>query len=173
MQGSKRYTNQTWTKRVDHEAGRHHTARAVPEPAVCKICGDVYADRRWSAPDPERQSARHPAFRPAQEVVCPACERQQTGEPGGFVYLDGAFLLAHRDEIEHLLRNETTRAEEDNPLARIMDWQWDNTDRLTVTTTTEHLAQRLGHALKKAFDGEVLYDFSHENKLARVSWHRD
>jgi hypothetical protein len=44
---------------------------------------------------------------------------------------------------------------------------------LTVTTTTEHLAQRLGGMLEKAFGGEVRYDFSHENKLARVSWHRD
>jgi hypothetical protein len=45
--------------------------------------------------------------------------------------------------------------------------------KLIVTTTTEHLAQRLGHALKKAFCGEVQYDFSHENKLARVSWKRE
>jgi hypothetical protein len=42
-----------------------------------------------------------------------------------------------------------------------------------LSTTTEHLAQRLGHALEKAFDGKVDYDFSHENKLARVTWRRD
>jgi hypothetical protein len=45
--------------------------------------------------------------------------------------------------------------------------------KLTVSTTTEHLAQRLGQALEKAFDGSVHYDFSHENKLARVTWRRD
>jgi hypothetical protein len=45
--------------------------------------------------------------------------------------------------------------------------------KLTVTTTTEHLAQRLGHAVEKAFGGNADYDFSHENKLARVSWRRD
>jgi len=44
---------------------------------------------------------------------------------------------------------------------------------MTVRTTTEHLAQRLGHALEKAFHGEVRYDFSHENKLAHVWWRRD
>jgi hypothetical protein len=44
---------------------------------------------------------------------------------------------------------------------------------LTLATTTEHLAQRLGHALKKAFKGKVHYDFSHENKLAHVYWQRD
>ena len=46
-------------------------------------------------------------------------------------------------------------------------------DRLTVTTTTEHLAQRLGHAVEKAFGGEVEYHFSHENKVTRVSWQRE
>ena len=44
--------------------------------------------------------------------------------------------------------------------------------RLLVTTTTEHLAIRLGQALEKAFDGKVLFGFSHENKLAHVWWHR-
>jgi hypothetical protein len=32
-----------------------------------------------------------------------------------------------------------------------------------VLTTTEHLALRLGRALKKAFDGKVRNDFLHEN----------
>jgi len=35
------------------------------------------------------------------------------------------------------------------------------------------LAQRLGHALEKAFGGSADYDFSHENKLARVNWQRN
>jgi hypothetical protein len=42
-----------------------------------------------------------------------------------------------------------------------------------VTTTNEHLAMRLGHALENAFAGKVRYGFSHENKLVRVRWHRD
>jgi hypothetical protein len=95
------------------------------------------------------------------------------GVPSGYVYLEGAFLIAHRDEIERLLRNEAERAGEDNPLARIMLWKEIAPGKLTLSTTTEHLAQRLGHALEKAFDGTVDYDFSHENKLARVSWRRD
>ena len=54
-----------------------------------------------------------------------------------------------------------------------MGREMDEKGRLVITTTTEHLAQRLGHALEKAFGGEVRYDFSHENKLARVYWQRD
>jgi hypothetical protein len=173
MRNDKHYTNQTITKRVDHEAGRHRTRRAAAEPMVCEICGNVYADRRWAKPDPERQDEKHQHFRPAQMTVCPACLAERDGAPSGYVHLDGAFLKSHREEIERLMRNEAARAEEDNPLARIIGWEKDRRGRVTVTTTTEHLAQRLGHALEKAFDGEVRYDFSHENKLAHVYWRRD
>lgn len=173
MRNQKHYTNQTFTKRVDHEAGRHHTERALAEPAVCEVCGDVYADRRWSLPDAERKSAKHESFRPAHKVVCPACERQRENQPSGYVYLKGKFLANHRDEITSLLHNEAERAAEDNPIARIIGFETDQAGELTVTTTTEHLAQRLGHALDKSFGGKVHYDFSHENKLARVEWQRD
>jgi hypothetical protein len=173
MRINKRYTNQTFTKRVDHEAGRHRTWRALAEPAVCADCGDVYADRRWSKPDAARKSAKHPRWRLGQTVICPACERQRDGVPSGHVHLAGAFLTSHRDDIERLLRNEARRAAEGNPLARIMSWGKDEQGRLTVTTTTEHLAQRLGRALEKAYKGEVRYAFSHENKLAHVYWQRE
>ena len=79
----------------------------------------------------------------------------------------------HYEEIERLLANEAERAAEDNPLSRIMNWEEGKDNELLVTTTTEHLAQRLGHALEKAFSGKTRYDFSHENKLAHVWWQRD
>lgn len=173
MRGNKPYTNVTFTKRVDHEGGRHRTPRAESEPAVCKECGAVYAKRRWTAANLSSGASKQKHWHPARMTVCPACKQKNSGEPRGFVFLDGAFYMAHQDEIESLLRNEAVRAAEDNVLARILDWKRGNGHKLTVTTTTEHLAQRLGHALGKAFDGEVQYDFSHENKLARVSWHRE
>jgi hypothetical protein len=74
---------------------------------------------------------------------------------------------------ENLLRNETERAAEVNVLARIIERRRGKGDKPTLTTTTEYLAQRLGHALEKAFGEEVRYDCSHENKLARVSWKRE
>ncbi len=44
--------------------------------------------------------------------------------------------------------------------------------RLIISTTTEKMAQRIGRAVKKAFHGEVAYNWSHDNKLARVDWER-
>jgi hypothetical protein len=81
-------------------------------------------------------------------------------------------VTGHRDEIRQLLSNEAERAAIDNPLGRIMRWE-KKRDALQLTTTTEHLAQRLGHALEKAYGGQVIYDFSHENKIARVTWRRE
>lgn len=170
MRSKKPYTNATFTKRVDHEAGRHRGSRAMTEPSVCRECGAVYVNRRWesaSGPDTRQQQQR-----PARPIVCPACLQMRNGTPRGFVYLDGSFYVTHQKEIEQLLQNEAARAEADNPLARIMEFTRGKEHQLTVSTTTEHLAQRLGHALEKAFAGHTQYDFSHENKLARVMWQR-
>ena len=173
MPARRKYSNATFTKRVDHEGGRHRPSRAISEPAVCKECGAVYGSRRWTAASSTSTKSRDENLRPAQITLCPACKQQRTGEPRGFVFLDGDFFSAHGDEIEQLLRNEAKRAAEDNPLARAMEFKRGDGHKLTVSTTTEHLAQRLGHAVEKAFAGSVHYDFSHENKLARVSWRRD
>lgn len=172
MRSHKRFSNTTFTRRVDHEAGRHRGKRASREPAVCGLCRALYWKRRWTAAGSEH-GAEVKHFRPARLTTCPACVQIQGGAPSGYVYVEGAFVIAHRDEIEKLLRNEAERAAQDNPLARIMLWKENGNGKLTLSTTTEHLAQRLGHALEKAFDGKVDYDFSHENKLARVAWRRD
>jgi hypothetical protein len=130
----------------------------------------MYANRRWeSASGPGHAQGK---TRPARMIVCPACLQMRNGSPRGFVYLDGSFYVTHQQEIEQLLRNEAARAEADNPLARIMEFKRGKDHKLTISTTTEHLAQRLGHALEKAFAGQIHYDFSHENKLARVKWRR-
>lgn len=170
MRGRKRYTNATFTKRVDHEAGRHRGFRAMSEPAVCRECGAVYVNRRWESASSPINGQHKPM--PARLIVCPACLQMRNGTPRGFVYLDGSFYVTHQKEIEQLLRNEAARAEADNPLARIMEFTRGEDHKLAISTTTEHLAQRLGHALEKAFAGHTQYDFSHENKLARVKWKR-
>ncbi len=171
MRRTKRYTNVTFTKRVDHEGGRHRGPRAGEEPAVCTRCGARYEGRRWVMPTVSA-SRRRATHLEVEETICPACRQIESGLPGGFVTVDGAFFEHHGDEIEVLLTNEAERAALDNPLGRMMTSTREK-GQLLLTTTTEHLAQRLGHALEKAFGGTVRYDFSHENKVARVYWHRD
>lgn len=174
MRSGKRYSNATFSKRVDHDAGQHRGARAPAEPAKCSVCGAVYSERRWkSAAAPRTTADKHKHWHPMAIVICPACKQEREGLPAGFVYISGDFMTSHREEIERLLDREADRAAVDNPLARIMSGETDENGRLVITTTTEHLAKRLGQALEKAYGGKVRYDFSHENKLARVYWHRD
>jgi len=174
MRTNKRYASGTFTKRVDKDAGRHRARRNPDEPLLCEVCKAVYADRRWISKSAVSKSIdKHKDWRMAQTTVCPACQQQREGVAGGFVYIDGAFLMTHREDIERLIHNEAERAADDNPLSRVMQTQRVGDDMLLVSTTDEHLALQLGHALEKAFAGKVRYGFSHENKLVRVRWRRD
>lgn len=133
----------------------------------------MYVHKHWSHSKTARLRSRG-AGQPVSVRICGACRRRRDGVPHGFVHVDGEFVRQHRPDIVNLLKNEAARAAEDNPLGQIIDWHENgHTDDVLVTTTTEHLAIRLGRALEKAFDGRVLYGFSHENKLAHVWWHRD
>jgi hypothetical protein len=121
----------------------------------------VYANRRWTNSSSTLTDKDHGTLCGLQRLrfALPASSNA-AGEPRGFVFLDGDFFSSHGEEIEQLLRNEAKRAAADNPLARTMEFKRGDGHRLTVTTTTEHLAQRLGHALEKAFGGSVHYDFA-------------
>jgi NMD protein affecting ribosome stability and mRNA decay len=172
MPATRKYTNQTFTKRVDHEGGARRESRKPSAASICNTCRAVYADGRWVARANVIAGQKHPHWRPANETTCPACVQIKNGIVGGYLNISGNFRKAHAEEITNLLTNEANKALEDNPLSRIMTTR-EVGDDLLVETTTEHLAQRLGRALSRAFSGEVNYRFSHENKVARVSWHRD
>jgi hypothetical protein len=100
----------------------------------------VYASRRWTAAGSTSTKSQDQHSGPVQITLCPACKQQRTGEPRGFVFLDGDFFSSHADEIEQLLRNEAKRAAADNPLASAIELKRDDGHKLTVITTTEHLS---------------------------------
>lgn len=137
---------------------------------VCSKCGDVYMSGRWysKAQAPERKGVSEKAH----AVVCPACRKLRDRMPGGVVRISGGFFWEHQDEIMNLIRNEASKAQAVNPLERVMGM--DSSDgEVEITTTNEKLAQRIGRALHKAYDGHIEYKFSEDTKLARVNWHRD
>jgi len=170
MRGKKRYTNTTFTRRVDHHGGEHRGARKPAEPRLCPECGAAYSRSRWWPAGHER--ARMLAGF-AEPLICPACDMKRKHLARGYLTLEGTFFRGHRAEIEALLRNEENRAIEDNPTGRILDWERARDEALTVVTSTEHLAERLGHAMERAYGGTFSAGFSHENKLARAHWRRD
>src|SRR3970040_182837 len=115
MRSAKRYTNVTFTRRVDHEAGRHRPARAPAEPVACPECGAVRLRRRWIPPTDAR-AAMIRTGGSAKAMLCQACRTRASGVPSGYLTAEGAFITYHLDEIERLLQNEADRAAQDNPL---------------------------------------------------------
>jgi hypothetical protein len=136
----------------------------------CSECGAVYHKQHWTMD--EALATRLSLERGAPMVVCPGCRKVRDRDPGGVVTLTGGFWHGHRDEILNLIRNEEKRAVAVNPLERVIDIG-PNGEDLVVQTTNEKLAQRLGRALQKAYNGAVEYKWSEDNKLARVTWTRD
>jgi hypothetical protein len=58
MSSPRRWTNETYTKRVDHEAGKHRAPKAAKGPFVCEHCGATYEHRRWSLGPPHSHDLR-------------------------------------------------------------------------------------------------------------------
>jgi hypothetical protein len=170
MLSNKGVSNTKFNKRTDFEL-KHSNRRNLHGPAVCEECGAVFVSGRWTFDKDVLNTDKFENIEPGK-TICPACRQIKTGEPAGFVYLEGNFYLEHKEEINNLLKNEAKRTSQLNPLARIMQWQ-EAGDGLIVTTTNAHLAKHLGWSLKRAYDGTVRYDFSHENKSAKVYWRRD
>jgi galactose mutarotase-like enzyme len=171
MTSQKRYTTQTFTKRVDHDGGEH-SQLLKGTAATCKKCGAVYSDHRWYRKRATASRNHFASEHPLRETICPACIQIANRIVGGYVSIDGKFVNVHRREIAQLLKNEEKHAIKDNPLSRVISWV-DGDNKISIETTTEHLAARFGRAVEKAYDGDLTYDFAHENKVARIYWHRD
>jgi hypothetical protein len=170
MRSNKRFSSVPFTKRVDYDGGAHREPRGARGLLVCEVCRAVYSKKRWIQRDDRLAQLLAPM---AHEVLCPACTMAAKGLARGSLRLEGAFFVQHRSDIEALLKGEADRAALDNPTARILGWDATELDALTVTTSTEHLVERLGHAVNRAYGGTIDYGFSHANKLARASWRRD
>ncbi len=138
--------------------------------SVCEGCHSVYRNKRWYAdPDLYETTKKKPE---TAETVCPACLKIRDNFPGGIVTLKGSYVISHKQELLNLIKNEEGRARGFNPLERVMSVRENGFGKLIVSTTNEKLAQRIGRAIKKAFHGEVAYNWSHDNKLVRVEWER-
>ncbi|MCL5104830.1 MAG: BCAM0308 family protein [Armatimonadetes bacterium] len=146
-------------------------AQDFQENTVCRQCGAFFAAGRWYMKG-QHPGMKHDLSSTAHDSLCPACRRFRDTMPGGVLTLSGDFMTNHNDEILNLIRNETNDAMGINPLERIMSMEAVGGD-FQITTTNDRLAQRIGKALHKAYNGNIEYKWSGDTKLARVNWHRD
>jgi len=132
------------------------------EPARCEQCGAVWHGGRW-------QWAEAPAA--AHATTCPACRRMHDELPAGVITLDGPFIALHHDELVAIARHTAEHERLDHPLNRIMQVS-EPDGRIEITTTDIHLPQRIGAALKSAYDGELVVRYAQGEYSVRVHWSR-
>ncbi|GFO57200.1 hypothetical protein GMSM_42070 [Geomonas sp. Red276] len=120
--------------------------RGLPEGATCRGCGIIYHNKRWQA-----DSA---ALTHSGETLCPACQRMEDHNPAGVVTLSGPYLSSHKEEILNTMKQEEAKHRGKNPIGRIMEIR-DEDGRITVTTTDDKLAQKLGREVYKSQKGEL------------------
>ena len=148
-------------------ARRIHTESAgkLPEFAACPHCRASYRNGRWTWETPPVGS---------YALECPACERIASDDAAGELRIAGRFAATHRDEIEGCLRNLEAREKSEHPMKRIMSIRDEGAD-LVVRVTDAKLVTQLGHALEKAYDGDLELPATTAEKetLTRVHWRRD
>ena len=140
------------------------------EAAVCGQCHALYQGKRWFFDEKLfKRLAGSPKMR---EVTCPACRKIEDRYPEGILTLSGEFLSQHRAEIVQLLEKEAARVSSRSVLDRVIQMTPEGKDKLTVETTTERLAQRLGRAVYRAYKGDLQFRWAEMNKFVRVYWSR-
>lgn len=132
--------------------------------ALCPECGASYQQGRWAWHESKPSDAK--------TLACPACQRIADDEPAGTLYLSGAFLEAHRDEIINLIHNTEKAQKAQHALERLLKIS-EQEDGIQVTTTGLHLANRLGHALSAAFKGQTEYSYSADERYVSIHWQRN
>jgi hypothetical protein len=143
----------------------YRNPQKYPSDTECPGCGLLFQDGVWKMGlvKPERELHRH---------LCPACLQIRDDYPGGVLSLQGSFFDRHRDDIVHRIRNVEKTVREQHPLQRIMRIE-EKSGELVVYTTDQHLAARLGKALRRDFGGELDLTYAKEDKFASARWRRD
>ncbi len=141
----------------------------LKEVSFCRKCGIIYRNKRWYMDAAELERVRSdPA---ATKVVCPSCLRMHDNNPGGVITLSGEYLVRHEVEILDLIKRKEAMYRAKNPLGRIMEINQDGSV-LTIATTEDKLAQKIGRDVYKAHKGDLHYKWSENESFVRVNWAR-
>jgi hypothetical protein len=142
----------------------YRMGRKLREPSLCKICSAVFSGGRWQWLDTLPDVS--------DEVLCPACQRIHDQMPAGYLTLQGAFFVEHREEIMRLVHNHVERQRLQHPLQRLIDTVPLKDGGVELSFTEYHLPKGVGEAVKNAYQGELRINFAEESGHERISWQR-
>ena len=156
--------------------GRAHQAPAPKRPSAppsdataCERCGGVFRRKTWRR---SRARITHALLTRAGWGVCPACRQVEEGAFLGRITLRGSYLAAHEAEIRRRIRNVAERARYTQPQRRLVA-VLRGSEEIFVMTTSQKLAHRIVHELKKAFKGRAAYSWSDRERRLEAVWERD
>jgi len=159
--GPYRYRRLQVLEGYGHDAYR--LPRKPPSPAQCPRCGAVFRDGRWSW---DRSAP------PRAKLLCPACRRIAEDMPAGYLTITGEYFSRHRAEVLGRVLHCSEQERAEHPLERIISMREQDGEML-ITTTSTHLARLIGHALKRAFKGNLKMVYGKDENLLRVRWSRE
>lgn len=142
--------------------------RRLPQPTVCERCGAVFTRRTWRW----AHGVSHALLARAAWSVCPACQQVRRGLYFGRVVIRGAYAAAHEDAVRRRIANVASRAAFTQPQRRVVSAGRSGTV-FEVLTTSQKLAHRIVHELKKTFRGRVSYAWSDRDGGLFATWERD
>jgi NMD protein affecting ribosome stability and mRNA decay len=140
----------------------------VPQPTVCERCGAVFSRRTWR----RDHAVTHALLARATWSICPACRQAGRGEYFGRVLIRGDWALAHEEAIRRRIANVAERATFTQPERQLVSVERAR-DVIEVLTTSQKLAHRIVHELKKAFRGQASYAWSDRDGSLLATWERD
>ena len=158
---------QSTSDRKLHPSERR-TGRAT-EPTLCERCGAVLLRRTWRRGTDLKPS--HAVLAGATWSVCPACVQVANEEYMGRVTLDGDLVRSDTAVLRRRIANVASRAEHTQVEHRVVSIDRTPDGKLVVLTTSQKLAHRIVHELKKAFGGRATYRWSDDGSLeARLNF---
>ncbi len=157
--------------RDDKSPAVAHKTRTPKDPSICERCGAVYERKTWRAD--RRITSDLSAV--ADWTVCPACVQVGKLEGQGRVVLLGSGVAAHAALIRRRIDNVARRASATQPLRRVVaidELGARGDEGLEVLTTSQKLAHRIVHELKKLFGGNASYSWQDDGTLY-AEWRYD
>ncbi len=132
------------------------------EPTVCARCGTIYARKTWS----RAHKLTEEMLEKRQWGFCPACQQVSHLEAQGRLIIRGDGVAAQADLIRSRIENVARQAARQQPERRVVSIDTIEGDGgLEVLTTSQKLAHRLAHELKKTVHGRASYQWSDDGTL--------
>jgi NMD protein affecting ribosome stability and mRNA decay len=139
-------------------------AKIPNDPSICERCGAVYARKTWRS---DRKVTEELSGQ-AEWTVCPACEQVSHQEGQGRLVLLGTGIAANHDLIRRRMDNVARRAAATQPERRIISVDQlgaRGDEGMEVLTTSQKLAHRIVHELRKLLGGSARYAWQDDGTL--------